>query len=151
MFDNIEILLNYNYWANKKALKSIKELPGKNEKPQKILSHILLAEETWLQRVKRTVPKEQKFWEMLSLEDCEKLIEKNKNDWSGYLNGKEKAGAEERISYVNSKGTNYENSLKEILMHLINHSSYHRGQIAYIVRELDGTPALTNYIVFARE
>lgn len=151
MNGSVENLLEYNHWANLRSLDSIRNLSGNNERPLKIFSHVLHAEEIWLLRVKQIAPKEQKFWEMLSIESCAELIERNKKDWTDYLVPNLPGVLEEKVGYVNSKGIKYENTLREIFTHVINHSSYHRGQVASIVRELGGKPALTDYIVFARE
>lgn len=151
MFKKKGALLEYNYWANKRSLASIKKLTENNEQPLKIFSHILLAEELWLKRIKQNAPEEQNFWEIIPMDKCNSLIEKNKNEWSEFLISQMPDVLVKKIPYVNSKGIKYENTLEEIFTHVINHSTYHRGQIASIVRELGGQPALTDYIVFARE
>jgi uncharacterized damage-inducible protein DinB len=148
---NTEIMIEYNHWANLKALESIKTLINEYDKPMKIFSHILLSEELWLKRVKNITPKEQKFWEYLSIESCSQLVEKNKNDWDNYLFQKSPEVLEDKISYVNSKGVQYSNSLNEILTHVFYHSAYHRGQVAVLVRQAGGEPALTDFIVYIRE
>ncbi|MDO8549036.1 MAG: DinB family protein [Ignavibacteria bacterium] len=54
------------------------------------------------------------------------------------------------IKYRNTKGDEYQNRLSDIITHVINHSSYHRGQIALLVRNAGGIPAVTDYIAYRR-
>lgn len=55
-----------------------------------------------------------------------------------------------RISYRNSAGASFTSTLEEILLHVALHGSYHRGQIAMILRNAGETPAPTDFIAFAR-
>ena len=58
---------------------------------------------------------------------------------------------QDSITYKNSKGIEYTNSVYDILTHVSFHSAYHRGQIAKEVRRLNKEPVLTDYIAFVRE
>lgn len=52
------------------------------------------------------------------------------------------------ITYVNARGETWQYSLEHMMQHLVNHSSYHRGQIALMLRQL-GTKAFpTDFLVF---
>jgi len=55
------------------------------------------------------------------------------------------------IAYKNFKGDSFENRVEDILTHVINHSTYHRGQIiAQLKGQLPSLPS-TDYILFIRE
>ena len=54
------------------------------------------------------------------------------------------------VHYVNSAGQEFVNTVRDILFHVAMHGSYHRGQIALLVREAGGQPAATDFIAFAR-
>jgi uncharacterized damage-inducible protein DinB len=56
-----------------------------------------------------------------------------------------------RVSYENLEGVRWEYSLAEMMQHLANHSSYHRGQIAVLLRQLGQTPPATDFLVFLDE
>jgi len=49
------------------------------------------------------------------------------------------------------EGEKLANNIKDIVVHVINHSTYHRAQIALLVRQSGGEPAKTDYIVYQRE
>ena len=52
-------------------------------------------------------------------------------------------------SYTNTQGQPHEGVVADVLTHVVNHASYHRGQIAVLVREAGGRPAVTDFIFFA--
>lgn len=56
-----------------------------------------------------------------------------------------------KISYKNSRGERFENSVRDILFHVINHSTYHRGQIATDCKLHGMTPLATDYIFYKRD
>ena len=47
-------------------------------------------------------------------------------------------------------GEPHRSTVREIVAHVALHGSYHRGQIALLVREGGGTPLPTDFIVWAR-
>ena len=55
------------------------------------------------------------------------------------------------VSYQNSKGETWSSRKDDILMHLITHSAYHRGQVAAAVRAAGSTPAYTDFIHSIRQ
>ena len=57
---------------------------------------------------------------------------------------------ERGITYKNSAGEQYTSTLEDILTHVFMHGSYHRGQIASLIRAAGDTPSPTDYIFFTR-
>jgi uncharacterized damage-inducible protein DinB len=57
---------------------------------------------------------------------------------------------DEGITYRTSAGDQFTTSLRDILIHVALHGTYHRGQIAAAVRAGGDTPASTDYIHFVR-
>ena len=58
---------------------------------------------------------------------------------------------EERISYFNSKGEEFINTIRDMLFHVVNHSTYHRGQIATDSKLHGLAPLVTDYIFYKRD
>jgi uncharacterized damage-inducible protein DinB len=54
-------------------------------------------------------------------------------------------------TYKNSRGVEYRTAYRDMLMHVLMHSAYHRGQVAMAIRAEGGEPANTDYIGFVRE
>ena len=53
-------------------------------------------------------------------------------------------------TYRNSAGNQFTSTLEDILTHVTLHGSYHRGQVASLIRSAGDTPSPTDYIFFAR-
>lgn len=49
------------------------------------------------------------------------------------------------------EGVEFSTPMADVLMHLVMHSAYHRGQVALAVRAAGGKPALTDYVVWVRQ
>ncbi|GAB4297737.1 MAG: hypothetical protein Kow0098_22290 [Ignavibacteriaceae bacterium] len=139
-------LFNYNDWANDAALKSIEAF--RDDKLLRIFSHIINAQFLWLGRILE--PKKLNPWDEMSLEECFRASKASTEEWLRYLEQTDDTTFGTLIRYTNTRGENFTNSVKVILTHVINHSSYHRGQIAMMVRNLGGEPAATDYIIFER-
>jgi uncharacterized damage-inducible protein DinB len=54
------------------------------------------------------------------------------------------------VSYRKSAGRDFRNSVRDIVIHVTMHGSYHRGQIARLVRAAGGEPPYTDYIQYRR-
>ncbi len=59
-------------------------------------------------------------------------------------------GARRVVRYRTTSGDEFANTVEDILMHVALHGSYHRGQVARIVRGEGGTPLATDYILRIR-
>jgi uncharacterized damage-inducible protein DinB len=142
-------LFEYHGWANKKVISGLYEAGITDSGIVKLLSHLLLAEKTWLHRLK-SEEYDNKFWIELSLDECTRLADKNIMEINEYLASLSDKDFNHKVKYKNSKGIEHSNSISEILTHLSHHSSYHRGQIARDMRKLGKEPVYTDYIAFLR-
>ena len=78
-------------------------------------------------------------------------MEQNHKNWIIFLNNLEDEELENSITYSNTNGQSFQSILKDILTHLINHGSYHRGQIIQLLKEERKKLPYTDYIVWVRE
>jgi uncharacterized damage-inducible protein DinB len=140
----------YNDWATKKAAESIIGFEEKDERLNELLSHIISSQKVWLSR---TLLRDIYLnpWEKYSTQKCIDLSTEITAEWINLLEGFSDIDFEKRIDYKNTKGEKFVNTVLDIATHIINHSTYHRGQIAQKVRVLGGTPAVTDYIFYQRE
>lgn len=140
-------LLDYNRKANERV---ISQLLGQTwpdtHRLFKLMSHILAAHHIWNQRVENKAP-DYAVWEELPPtfweEQNQNNAEQSQRIWKNF-------SPEHLIHYTNSRGEVFENTVQDIVFHIINHSNYHRAQIATEVREQGGTPVPTDYIFFKR-
>ncbi len=90
-------------------------------------------------------------WPELGVADCERYAVDLPRIWSAYLSSLGDDGLSHAITYRNSKGEAWTNSVEDILMHVVLHSAYHRGQIASDMRAAGYTPAYTDFIHGVRQ
>jgi uncharacterized damage-inducible protein DinB len=103
----------------------------------------------WLERLTnrtQSLP----IWPDFSFDQCQAQIANLALLWREYLTGLTASKLTENISYRNSKGEIWNNTIEEILTHVLLHSSYHRGQIAKEMRACGKQPAYTDFIRAAR-
>lgn len=150
MKEQFKLLFEYEKWATGKVLDAMNKLHAEDEKCTDWMAHILLAQLIWYTRLLNDVP-EFTPWEKKTFEDCLEMFEDNTRLWNEYCLALDERKLTEVISYKNTKGDTFKNSVKDILTHVINHSTYHRGQIiARLKGQLPSLPS-TDYILFIRE
>ncbi len=71
-------------------------------------------------------------------------------EFNALLSGAGADKLEQPVSYRNSAGDEFKSAVRDILAHVALHGSYHRGQIAALVRAAGTKPASTDFIAFAR-
>lgn len=104
----------------------------------------------WLERLglqKQTYP----VWPDFSLEQCKLEIEELPKLWQQYLASLKEDSLSRSLNYKNTKGESWTNQRQDILMHVILHSAYHRGQIAADMRAAGLRPAYTDFIHGVRQ
>lgn len=143
-------LFSFNAWANKAVADFILAEGMRDEAVLLLASHIAHAQRNWYLRVtgqQNDVP----VW--TPLEPASVLLQLAQNDelWLEYLNGLQDHDLYAKLAYKNMAGEPYLDNLADILTHLVNHSTYHRGQIVYLSRGLGFTPPGTDFIRFARQ
>ncbi|HEU4682785.1 MAG TPA: DinB family protein [Gemmatimonadales bacterium] len=149
MIDHLHRLLRYDIWANRETVNSLKLNPAA-PKSLRWMAHILGAEHLWLARLHRRQPR-LSVWPDFDIEACGTQLEELSRLWPAYLAGLSSGQLGETISYTNSKGESWTNTVEEILTHVTIHSAYHRGQIAADLRSAGSEPAYTDYIHAARQ
>ena len=154
----IELLFRYNRWANATQLKAVaplspdqlqKKLGGSFPSVFETLVHIMGAEWIWLMRWKGTSPAAllpaSEFQDLNSVKAKWKEIEAAQTDFIGNVT---EAALQVPLKYVNLKGKPYEYPLGRVMQHLVNHGSYHRGQLTNFLRQLGAEPAPTDLLVY---
>lgn len=116
------------------------------EKSLKLINHTINAHEIWNHRIEEK-PCVTTVWAMRDLTELKQI---NKNNYNTSIEILESYDFSKALSYKNSKGDKYTNTVKDILFHVVNHSTYHRGQIATDCKEHGITPLVTDYIFYKR-
>lgn len=144
-------LFQYTRWANDRILETMR---GADEVPARtieLFGHLLRAQDIWYGRVQDTHHATLSLWAEEDLSACAERSVKSDRRWQDLLGDTTTADLDRPVSYTNSKGTPFETPLRDILSHVINHSTHHRAQIALLLRDADIAPPATDYIYFVRE
>lgn len=139
---------SYTDWANKKVMDCLNQQQIHDEKILTLAGHILAAQSVWLSRMTRSSVAPYKLWYKYSLTELNNMTDEIGDGYKRYLTGL--SGINEIITYKNMAGVDYQNAIDDILIHVANHGTYHRGQIALLLREKGYEPASTDYIIYDR-
>ena len=148
MLDFLRKLFAYDEWAIARSLGSID--PDAESKAKLLLSHILLAEKIWLARLHGEDSSSIPTFEEYPIDVCEKMAAELHNGYIEFINGLSEKDLVQPVTYKNTRGEEFSTPIGDILAHVGLHGVYHRGQIAWLVREGGGTAVNTDYITFTR-
>ena len=90
------------------------------------------------------------MWPALDLAGCAELAQATHAGYSAVLAELTPAELSRVIPYVNSAGDAFHSTVEDILVHVAMHGSYHRGQVALLLRDAGCEPSPTDYIAFVR-
>lgn len=143
-----EELFEYNYSVNESLSEVFNDGSlNSTEKSLKLFNHILNSHQIWNNRI---YPLNERF-DVWGIHPVEELQTINKANYEHTLKILDKSDLNELINYSTTKGQVYTNSVRDILFHVINHSTYHRGQIAVEFRQNGIQPLSTDYIIYKRQ
>ncbi len=152
MLDQFRKNFEYDYWANDKFVKALSEMAQPPEKAVKLLAHILFAWDVWLARLlKEDLSSYTNPHPPYSLEECRKKLDELHEKWKNYLANLKPQNLNEKIIFTNIQGKRFEHVVQNVLVHVVNHSHYHRGQLATLVHQAEGKRPNTDYIGYAVE
>jgi len=143
-------LFEYDIWASRRLLITIKNNDISIERILNIFSHTISAQLIWLNRIEDHPTSPFPLWETYKVPEIENMIEESHARWVRFLTTYKLDTFEEVINYKNTKGETYENRIQQIITHVINHSMHHRGQLALLLRESDIAPPDNDYIIYKR-
>jgi uncharacterized damage-inducible protein DinB len=146
----------YSTWASRRLLDASlalgeeplhRDLGVANKSVHGTLCHVLMADRVWLARLTGHVlanPREQ-------TEPIETEWPRILEQWQALSDTWNDADLAGVISYKDMKGTPYETPLWQIVLHVVNHATLHRGQVMAMFRQLGVAPPSTDLIFFYRE
>jgi uncharacterized damage-inducible protein DinB len=137
-------------WSDISVLDLLAEQNINEGKVVELISHIVIAEDTWYKRITNEFY-ENKFWNILSIEECRILVENTNLKFVNYILSLTEDDFQKKISYKNSRGIDYITSIEDIFTHIAFHGMYHRGQITLLMRNSGQDIVATDYAMFIRE
>jgi uncharacterized damage-inducible protein DinB len=159
--DEMRILYDYNAWANHRQLQAVSKLTTDAFlKPmgssfgslRDTLGHIYGAEWLWLERFQGRSPSS--LPDVTQFKDVKSLAERWKEfepRLLTFVRGLAQTDLDRVMEYKTLKFGVYKNPLWQSMQHLVNHGTYHRGQVTTLLRQLGAEPILTDLMHFYRE
>ncbi len=141
-------LYSYNVWANKKVINCLVAQRVEDEKILTLMSHTISALFIWLARIKGNSPAAYPLWKQYTLKELEIMSHEIGHQWLDFIN--EHSDFSRELVYTNYVGDPYRNKVENIMIHLVNHSTYHRAQIALLLRQKGLAPVNTDFITYDR-
>jgi uncharacterized damage-inducible protein DinB len=159
--EEMRSLCDYNTWANHRELDAAgaltpeqftKSLGSSFSSVRDTLAHICGAEWIWLERFQgrspTSLPDTSQFNDVASLrahwDELEARLRK-------FVRSLKQTDLDRTLEYKTLKFGVYKNPLWQSMQHVVNHGTYHRGQITTMLRQLGAQPVLTDLMHFYRE
>lgn len=147
MKEHFKELFEYNNHFNQKLIGLfIENVHNISDKNLKLINHLINAQQIWNARI--TNEKEFEVWQ---INNWNELLNIDNENYSTTLKIIADNNLDNIIEYTNSKGIKFSNKIKDVLFHVINHSTYHRGQIATELKNCGIEPINTDYIFYKRK
>lgn len=156
--DHVSKLIAYHHWATDKALDALADVtPAELDRQwggsfgtgRTLLNHVFGVERLWCDRWNGIVPKGiPSFPATYGGRDYRDAWNAIKPDQKHYIDALTPERIAGDITYVNIKGETWTYPLLHILTHVVNHGTYHRGQIAQLLRDLGRTAPGTDFLLF---
>jgi uncharacterized damage-inducible protein DinB len=156
----LRTLFHYNRWANLRFLDAMADLSNEElgrdlgssfPSVAATLVHLIGAESVWLQRWRGESPAS--FPDAMTLDSVAKVRTLWDALWEeqrAFVEGLDEGAMDTMVAYRTFDGSAYEQPLGQLVRHVVNHATYHRGQLATMLRQLGRTPPSTDLVRFYR-
>jgi uncharacterized damage-inducible protein DinB len=157
----IDLLFEYNTWANHRTVEAcaaisteqfLQKAGGSFGSLRNTLAHIMdvewLYHERWQARSPAGFPKADDYPDLASIRTRWQKVEADLDSFVNTLPADEISRV---IEFRNTKGILYKHPLWETMQHMVNHSTYHRGQITTLLRIIGANATATDLLAFYRE
>ena len=156
----IKMLFAYNAWATNRVFESLAQLPEdlyrKDLKASHggihgALVHLVGAEKLWLSRwLGKPESILLKPEEVPALAALKEVWEDMAGRTARFVAKLDDQKASSQFEYTTTEGKKHTSTYWQTLQHLVNHSTYHRGQVAALMRQIGAEPVGTDLIAFYR-
>jgi uncharacterized damage-inducible protein DinB len=159
--DDIRLLYDFNAWANHRTIDACaalapeqftRDLASSFRSVRDTLAHIYGAQWIWLERwhgrIPAALPSAADFPDLDTVRRRFIEIDRNLVDFAASLNADD---LHRVVQYKTVAGTAQAQPLWQMLQHVANHSTYHRGQVTTLLRQLGAKATSTDLIAFYRE
>ncbi len=161
MIEEVRELQAYDAWATNRILTAAARL-GRDDLTRDLgssfpsvldtLAHILSADWVWLERwLGRSPTGTPADWDLGTLDGVRARWLEVRAERAGFLEELTDQDLQRRVDYRDTSGRPWTSTMAQMLRHVVNHATYHRGQVVTMLRQLGATPPSTDLIRFYRE
>lgn len=153
-------LYDYDRWANGRILDAVGELPEAElwkdlgssfPSVGATVVHLLSAEWVWVSRWEGASPRSMPDgWADASLEELRRHWKDVQDRQRAFLGSLAEDDLDRAVDYTNLAGQSLRSTIGQMLRHVVNHSSYHRGQVVTLLRQLGRPAPSTDLILYYR-
>jgi uncharacterized damage-inducible protein DinB len=157
---DIQLLYEYDRWANFRTIEVVapltseqlkKNMDSSFESIHGTLVHILSADKIWLDRWTGKTPAPLKADSFPAIEALKKQWDMYYLEIGNFMSGLTDDVLLKPLRYTDFRGNVHDQPLCLQMQHKVNHTSYHRGQIVTMLRQLNVKPVGTDFINFLRQ
>jgi uncharacterized damage-inducible protein DinB len=154
LFDHLE----YSRWATERSMDSARPLTEEERTRYMYVSHrsvlgtlvhIYEADRIWFSRLlgspRFTLSDQGENYTLDGLAVAWKKLTDEFIAWISVLTDEE---VESTLKYVNIQGIPGELKIWQVVLHVVNHATYHRGQVTTMLRQLNHTPIITDLAAY---
>lgn len=150
-------LHHYHMWANEGMLDHISQFPDVFKKPSagpfstiaRTFGHIYDVDQLWFARMKGTSLLAVGETEFSNVQEAKEAFAALHKKMSRFL--ALETDGDRMIFYENTEGTSFQNTLSDLVTHVVNHGTSHRGNVVVMLREAGYRSCPTDYIYFLRD
>jgi uncharacterized damage-inducible protein DinB len=152
--------IRYSGWASRRLLEAVEALTEEQRTQsmnvshggiQGTLGHIHAADRIWYKRTAEPEMIMPTAEEMSSLKAITSDWPELQRKWEAWADSASDADLERVVSYKTLNGTPGSTPASQIVLHLVNHATLHRGQVVGMLRQLGVKPPVTDLILYLRE
>ena len=157
----VQELFAFNAWASRRifdgaaqlaAADYLRDLKSSHGGIHGTLCHIVWAEQLWLHRwLGKPAPAVAQGKDLATLADVRARWEEVEAERERFLRDLTDAKLADTITIKPTTGGEYRHTFGDTFRHAVDHSSYHRGQVVTLMRQLGVKPPSTGLILFCRE
>jgi uncharacterized damage-inducible protein DinB len=161
MLETIRLLYDYTRWADGRMFDAVsrlspeqwtRDLGSSLKSARDTVVHIVSAQWIWLSRWKGESPKG--MWNAADYPTPGSIREKSEalaKDLAAFVAEQTEESLVKPLAYRNLKGDPFSYPLGQLMLHTVNHSTYHRGQVTTLLRQLGAQPVSTDIVVYYGE
>lgn len=157
--DEARDLFGYSAWANGRMFDAAGALPADQLSATVVssfpsvlgtLGHIISTEWIWLRRWQGDSPMAAPAWVTSSLSELRARLIEVESERDRFLGQLTDADMDRIVEYRRMSGEAHADRLADLVRHAVNHSTYHRGQLATQMRQIGVHPPGTDFVTYVR-